>query len=259
MKKPVLYASLALISALLAACGNHYSSTLPVVPDPRVAPTRVSGTLSGWTGGSGSIEMLADDSSSRSSSNPVLATGTLNADGSFDVALPDADAVTPYLVPAENLFVPSSATCSGDFFSSNGAARTFVSSRLDVRQDGAYVTTAEPIQFTDQSSGSSLKSTDVRRFWVYADQPTTLGGSQDCTDSHAGLTTTSHATLNAPLERGWNLMTETSVISTTQGSGQATAEVTLHLTDDSSGPWMAVNLSRQALKGWARISDWTVR
>ncbi|ULH15520.1 hypothetical protein MF271_16660 [Deinococcus sp. KNUC1210] len=243
MNKPLLYAALALTSALLAACGDTSVTTPPA--QPVVAPTAVSGTLSSWTGGAGTMELLADDTASKSASNPVLSTGALAADGSFSVALPAAAAVQPYLVPAKSVFVNSSAaTCSGTFSSSDAGAQAFASYRLDVRVNGTYVTSAEPVSFSDQSSGTNLQGTTVYRFWVYADRATTLGGQQDCTNSQPGLNVTSHATMNAALSAGWNLMRETSVISGVKGSGQGTLSVALTSSSDASGPWETASLNK---------------
>ncbi|ULH17676.1 hypothetical protein MF271_19890 (plasmid) [Deinococcus sp. KNUC1210] len=46
------------------------------------------------------MELLANEGTSRSATNPALSTGTLSAKGTFTVALPSAAAVSPYLFPA---------------------------------------------------------------------------------------------------------------------------------------------------------------
>jgi len=236
---------LLLVSAALAACGTP-SSTIDPLPTG-VTPTAISGTLNGWTGGAATVALLADDTRAQGAGNPALSTGTLNADGSFTLALPGAEQVKPFLIPTANLFVASNPNCLGQFTSSNAAAQGFVAYRLDVQKNGASVMSAEPFSFTDQSDAQNVNGTVVNRFWVYSDQATMLGGQQTCSASANGVITGLQAKMNANLHAGWNLMREVSTLNVVRGSSTASITVTLESSDDASGPWEMQALGQQSV------------
>ena len=248
MKKIGLYGSLLSLTAILVACPANSGTTPPPSGgnNTNTAPTSISGTVQGWNSGAGVVELLPSSYADKSATNPALSSGTINADGSFSVALPSAAAVTPYLSTFTNTFSPGSS-CTGGFTSSTAGAQGLGISLLNVRQNGKYVTSLSPTVTTSQTSGNTLTLTATSKVWLYVNAATTLSGQISCTSTSGSTTSTAKLSVNAALNQGWNVLVETLTTTGVAGSGQSSTTGSVAVTNDASIAWQKLDLSAASL------------
>ncbi|GGQ99297.1 hypothetical protein [Deinococcus ruber] len=250
MKKLSLYVGLASLTAVLVACPQNSTTTPPTNPVP-TTPTSISGTVQSWNGGTGAVELLASPYADKSASNPALSTGTINADGTFSVALPSAATVTPYISDigsqAASLLFFASGSCSGNLPSSDGSARGTVLNLLDIRQNGNYSTSIAAIDLKDNSVNGNLALDGTAKVWVYVDRPTTLNGGITCITKGTNFNVTEHLNANAVLSQGWNVLSQTLNVFAAANSSEVTVENHVTATSDGSFAWNTVDLTAASL------------
>ncbi|MDO4246761.1 MAG: hypothetical protein Q4C89_12120 [Deinococcus sp.] len=231
MKKILMGAGLTL---LLASCGG--SDKTP----PAAAVTSVSGTVveavtssdefnlktTPWTGGKGQVvaKNVKDGSE--------LARGTLNADGSFSLALPTS--VSSLQDPNFEDWTGDSEgitgiklTCTGTPSVSNKEARgTSAVLSAEANKKGAI----HPTLFSGTDTDTSIQMTVKAGGLMYVDRDVQMTGTQTCTGSEGGVTETITVKLEANLKAGWNLITAAysqAVVKTGDRSGTVTTNLTL--------------------------------
>lgn len=180
-RRPVLLCllvALPLASSLLTGCSGR-------------GLTRVRGTVQGWDGGAGPLEVLSDNLE-------TVAGTTLEASGRFNLDLPGAAALERYLQPSLIPELPSGA-CTNSVTSSAGGARFYSIGDLSAFPGGNTQKTAVTI-FSGESNESSDPRLVTRRVLIYASQPTTVRGDLDCTVGGQR----SRAVYNLNLKQGWN-------------------------------------------------------
>lgn len=177
------------LSLGLVACGT--SAPGLTAPDPAGLTNQVGGTIGGWTAGSATIEAQAIPDPADQTKNVTLSSGTVNADGSFNLTLPTPEAVTPYLNTYQQT---PRAGCTGVFTQSVKTGRTFAMGSFALRKsDGSYI--GYLIQ-NSPDAGNTLKAGDYYIIRIYADQAFTVTGTLNCPDKKI--------TLNLNLKQGWN-------------------------------------------------------
>ncbi|ULH15841.1 hypothetical protein MF271_04180 [Deinococcus sp. KNUC1210] len=250
MKKLSLYVGLASLTAVLVACPQNSTTTPPTNP-VLTAPTSISGTVQGWNGGTGAVELLASPYADKSASNPALSTGTISADGTFSVALPSAAGVTPYISDivsqASSLLFFAPTSCNGNLPSSDGSARGTVVNLLDIRQNGSYSTSIAAIDLKDNSANNNLALDGTAKIWIYADRATTLNGTITCTTKGTNFNVTEYLNTNAVLSQGWNILSQTLNVSASANSSEVTVENHITATSDGSFSWNTVDLTAASL------------
>ncbi|THF88388.1 hypothetical protein E7T09_04060 [Deinococcus sp. KSM4-11] len=203
---PLSVGAALVLSLGLVACGT--STTGLPSPDPAGLTNKVSGTISDWTYGAGTIEAQARPTPSDASTYVKLSSATVNADGTFSLTLPTVDAVTPYL----NTFQQTPRTgCTGVFTQSVKTARQFsINTYALKKSDGSVI---GYLVENNPDAGTTRKVGDYYITHFYADQAFTATGTLDCPDSKI--------TLSLNLKQGWNTaVTTTNAVST---DGKATA------------------------------------
>jgi hypothetical protein len=193
-------ALLPLTAALLSACGGGDLGSSPVPVS--TAPTAIQGTLTGYSGGASTIEVLAIDTAPKSASNPALASASLSASGSFTLPLPTAAAITPYL--------SAPGTAADGLNTETGCDGAITDSAPEAQSYSFGTLTANGQSY---SSVSSSSNTATRTFtldgtlWIYTSKATTLGGSLSCPpETQNGVTATARISANATLTPGWNVL-----------------------------------------------------
>ncbi|WP_295822925.1 hypothetical protein [uncultured Deinococcus sp.] len=195
MKNLSLSAGAVLVLSLgLVACGNS-APGLPT-PDPAGLTNTVSGTISGWTAGTGTIEAQARPTPSDASTYVTLSSAPVAASGQFSLTLPTAQAVAPYLNTFQQ--TPRSG-CTGVFTQSVTTARQFGISTYGLKKaDGSVV---GYLFQNNPDMGSTLKVGDDYIVRIYADQDFTATGTLACPNNSI--------TLKLNLKKGWNAAVNT--------------------------------------------------
>lgn len=245
MKKILMAAGLTL---LLASCGGGDKTP------PAAAVTSVSGTVveavtssdkfnlktTPWTGGKGQVvaKNVKDGSE--------VARGTLNADGSFSLALPTS--VSSLQDPNFEDWTGDSEgitgiklTCTGTPSVSNKEAKgTSAVLSAEANKKGAIHPTLFSGTETDTSIQMSMKTGGL----MYVDRDVQMTGTQTCTGSAGGVTENVTVKLGANLKAGWNLVTaEYSVNAVKTGDQSGTVTTTLTLTSGAlpTNQWVLGN------------------
>ncbi|MGY2894026.1 hypothetical protein [Deinococcus sp. UYEF24] len=232
MKKMFLFLPMAAL--LLAACNNSSAPTASV--------STINGTTQRYTGGAATLKLLAKGATgSESADNPALSSAPISAAGAFTLALPSAASVSPYLSTIGNP-ATSPAGCTGSLNVSDSTANTYGVNTLLAGNTVLYsdtLTSSSGTSATDASASASYK------IWIYADKPTTISGTVNCTDTSSGVTTTTATTYNAAFRQGWNILS----LLATATSTSTTFRTTMNASLSSDGPsvWTTAALSTQAL------------
>ncbi len=249
MKRYATYAlCLPLTAALLAACGGGGGNTTtgPAPVLPVAAPiTTVNGTVSGWTGGASTVELLSQPTA-KSATNPALASATLNANGTFALTLPSLATITPYLSTAatgSDSTVSGSTACNGTRTNSDPSALGYSFGSLSAGNNPVISGTSSISTSVDTNTTTA---TFNGRQWVYSTKPTTFSGSVVCTDAPSGFTfTTSY---NVALTQGWNVL---AVAGTSIFSADGKSTITTFsyaATTDAPSTWYLVPVGAQSLQ-----------
>jgi hypothetical protein len=189
----------ALFVGLLVIAGCN---TNPPDPPPPPGPTTLSGTLTGWVGGTG--HRVQAQARNASGTATVLGTADVNANGGFTLALPssvDAALLRP--------FGGSRTGCTGNVVVSDAEAGT-VQAEFELVNASGFVGDALPNLGADQAS------------WTFASKAVRVTGQETCAATTAlpgsrvkpqrttrlrtaatGLT----YTFDLNLQAGWNLVT----------------------------------------------------
>ena len=171
---------------------------------PNTDPNDLNLKTKAWTGGAGKVEgtiYVADKAK-------VLTTGTLAANGTFTLVLPesvaDADLTSESFDNTTPISGdPSGLTCTGNVNVSDPAARL---AALNVRVDAAKDGSITP----GTATGSINDGTKMITFGIksgvllYVDRALTLKGSQACQGTQNGMTVKSTGQVDAKLVKGWN-------------------------------------------------------
>lgn len=147
----------------------------------------------------------------------VVATGILNADGTFSLTLPAtvADASLSTIGSAldleESPLLPSGLSCTAALVPSDTSARD---SALLVAVAGQKTGAVSPVVQSGQLDETAQTGTINTRSggYVYSDRAVSISGTQTCTGSYQGVAV--KATLNSAVQlaQGWNTVSVVSDI-----------------------------------------------
>ncbi|MEF2279237.1 hypothetical protein V3W47_13090 [Deinococcus sp. YIM 134068] len=206
-----------LLSGFLTACTET----------PTPTPTSINGTVSGWSAGAGTV--------SAQEGTTTLSSAALNANGTFQLALPAASAITPYLFSVEN-FTYNDSGCSGSLTVSDQNAKVYPVGSLTATAGGSSRTILART-YTQTSTNTQTTITFDGRVWVYADRDVNLSGSVNCTDTVEGVTVTSTLSQNARLHTGWNILKSSAVVTANGATSSGTISLSLTNTSDTASTW----------------------
>lgn len=175
-----------LTGALLAACGGK-------PPEPPVNPAReLSGTVQNWSGGSATLQAVTTGDNGEITGD-IGATGTLAADGSFALTLPE----TPNAAALSDSSI--TAVCTGAFDgTATPDAWQEAFADLAVQQNGG---TRGFLTLASSEAAADFQGAAVGDFIVtqiYVSKDVTIQGT--CTSEFGNFDT------DVQLEQGWNLM-----------------------------------------------------
>lgn len=218
------YAAMLLgLALLLAACDG--APTMPgtdepargpvitgtVVEEDLWQPTFPNLTLKAWSGGAGQVATTVVDDSGKTA---VVATGSLNADGTFSVALPAAVAsaslgsLAAALNLQDNPFVPAGLSCTAALVPSDTVAR---GAALLVAVTGQKAGVISPVtqsgEFNEEAQTGTL--TIRNGAYVYSDRAVSVSGSQTCTGPYQDAAIQATLTSAVQLSPGWNTVNVT--------------------------------------------------
>lgn len=238
----------AAVTLLLSACTRNE----PPVPVAPVALNTLTGTLvevldsdaptlqtRAWTGGAGTVQVVspgADDS------DVVVASGTLQANGAFSVAL---KAPTSPLEPVRasdldditNAFVTGLLdgdirqylNCTGQPVLSDAAAQaTYARLKVDASKDGY----ALPVTLSGNETDTNASFNLGLGVLMYADRAVTFTGSEVCTLSEGGNRATYTTNYDLRLAQGWNKVSFRTDLSATKKDQDVTVTIS---TSSASG------------------------
>lgn len=227
IRAPLMTVSALLLTGLLAGCGAGTSDNSKTAGPPAASPAgAVNGKVQGWSGGAGRVGLYLRGAPP----SPLLVDAGLDASGTFKLALPGAETLAPYLEPVASSLVGGGG-CQGQLTSGDPSAQGFAFSELGVIQDGAPAGNIVAQTYTPAGGAFNVSGSE----WVYADKPTTLTGSVRCDSLTGQVDTTSQYTVDAALQRGWNIL---SVKGTLGVSGsQATADLSITSGADTPTTW----------------------
>ena len=233
MKRFVL---LAFSAVLITACNNT-----PTTPTTGTTPTTpvvtpisaVNGTMLN-SGGASSVALLLDNTSAASSSNPVLASASVAADGTFSLPLPSLATITPYLTTPSNATDGSDDNqgCTGALVSSDPSGQAFGFSLLRANNNVLSTTHGAVNQST---MSAALEGYD----WVYQTKAQNMTGSVTCLQpSNTG---TGNDTLKissaASMHAGWNLVKLTGTLVGNSATHTLTTTLALSTVADQHSTW----------------------
>ncbi|MBB6098216.1 hypothetical protein HNR42_001641 [Deinobacterium chartae] len=186
MSLPLHLAPLALmVTSLLVACGAQE----PGVPAPAHPVSRVQGQVDRAALPAGDARVLL------TAEQTVLSSAALQADGRFDLPLPAAAAMAPYLGPAAQRFAGDPNDCVSGLRVTPPDLRVARFVSLEVQLEGRAV--AQVAQLS--RSGTAESSV----WYVFADRPGRLEGHIRCEtadDLRARIR------FDVTLEAGWNAL-----------------------------------------------------
>lgn len=189
MKKTQLSVALGL-TLLLASCGGN---KLPPAPSESAPPiTTIRGSLSAGTG-AGKVTAYGLNST-------ALAEATVAENGSFTLALPNAEALAPHLLSADTTL--AGMGCDGTLNSSTAGVKGYAVAGLHAERTG--------LKDTVLAANLKLQAIPPKGkldafAWVYTDQATRLTGDLDCTKL---INNTLPFSLNVDVQTraGWNVV-----------------------------------------------------
>lgn len=213
------------VPGTLLLCGLMTACTQTAAPTP--TPTAINGTVSGWTAGAGTVSLQQGST--------VLSSGALNSNGTFQLALPAASAVTPYLSAMGDVVADESG-CSGSLTVSDQSARAYTVTELTATAGGSSQTIL-PGTYTLNSTTTQTTVTVDARLWIYADRDVNLGGSVTCTTAQDGVTVDVKLSANARLHTGWNILKSTTTLTANAQGTQGSLTLGLENTADTASTW----------------------
>ena len=203
MKKIFALPALALTLSL-ASCGSG-----PAAPQATAKVQNIQGKVDS---GSGVGTVTAND--------PVLgqlSRATVTPEGSFTLALPDANKLAPQLQTASDVL--KGVGCSGTLNSSVPGAKGYGLVTLDLNRNAVGKVLA------GQVTSKTLSKSFDGYAWIYTDQATTLTGSLDC-QNLVGLGMALPTTVNVTTSgAGWHMVSVTGKGSLGLGGISASGEV----------------------------------
>lgn len=214
------------LSLLLAACDGAPTTpgtsepvrgpslTGTVVEQDLSQPTYPTLALKAWSGGAGTVAGTVVDDSGKTT---TVATGTLNADGTFSLTLPAAvdsarlGTLSSALDLRDNPLLPAGLSCTAALVPSDTATR---GAALLVAVAGQKTGVISPVVQSGQLDESTQTGTiDTRSGgYFYSDRAVNISGTQTCTGTYEGLPI--QATLNSAVQfvQGWNVVSVASNI-----------------------------------------------
>lgn len=208
-----------LLGGLLTAC------TDTATPTP--TPTAINGTISGWAAGSGTVTLQEGSA--------VLGSGTLNSNGTFQLALPAANTVAPYLTTMGN-FTSEESGCGGTVTVSDQNAQAYAVTALTATAGGSSQTIL-PETYSATSTAAQATLTIDSRIWIYADRNVNLSGNVTCSGTSEGVTVDVKLTANARLHTGWNVLKSSTVVTANAQGTQGSLTTSLENTTDTAFTW----------------------
>ncbi|KEF35043.1 hypothetical protein RDMS_03165 [Deinococcus sp. RL] len=180
---------------LLAGCAPRPLVSLLQPPAPAAPVTAVSGDISRWSGGGGSIALTGPG-------GQALARAAVAPDGQFTLPLPDAEALAPVLTtPAAAV---AALGCVGTVLSSDPAARSYAFFGLTPQRSPTQEVFAAQAERTSFATGAFSG-----RAYLYTDRPTRLSGTVDCgpvVQQFAGVQVAVPVTVDLTAQPGWNAL-----------------------------------------------------
>ncbi len=175
-----------LLPVLLPALLVSACSTMPASPpNPQ---KEVRGSVAGWTGGAGTVELSLDDQ--------TLTSAPLSSAGKFTLPLPDAAALNGLGAAASN-YPAFDGGCTRDLKVSAPDAKLVVVSRLNLKTASGN----QAISRFETSHDSALDaSTSTQTLLVYASAATQIYGEVSCASGQKRASYSVLLRLNA----GWN-------------------------------------------------------
>jgi hypothetical protein len=201
----------AVLVLALVACPTNPVTPPNTSPHLGMNPT-ISGTLVGYTGGAGKVEIEA---------LPFIAdAGTITANGAFSVTLPSSG----FSLFAVSSFANNCVTGSGSIsVTPNDAKYSFVDARTP---DGKYFSQNEPSQL-------GVGAVNLERRRIFVDKDVVISGS--CTIKSSDGSTSVDTYPNISLKAGWN---EVTFKLTTTASPENDSEMLLGIPGNQ--PWRAI-------------------
>ncbi|BDP42503.1 hypothetical protein DAETH_24720 [Deinococcus aetherius] len=224
-----------LLGGLMTACTNTVT--------PTATPTAINGTVGGWTGGAGTVSLQEG--------SKLLSSAALNSNGTFQLALPAASAVTPYLTSISSVTFEETG-CKGSLTVSDQSARAYAVASLTATAGGNSQTIL-PVSYAQSSTPTQVSATAEARFWVYADRDVNLSGSLNCTSTQPGVTFDGKLTANARLHTGWNILKASAALTSNPQGTSSSLTLTLENTPDSASFW--ISEGQGALPGIGSIGN----
>ncbi|GGR30731.1 hypothetical protein GCM10008957_46860 [Deinococcus ruber] len=180
------------------------------------------------------MALLLDNTSAASSSNPMLSSASVAADGTFTLPLPSLATITPYLT------TPSSATdvsdtnqgCTGALVSSDPSGQAFGFSLL--RANNNVLSTTHGLV-----NQATLSATLDGYDWVYQTKAQNITGSVTCVQpSNTGSgNDTLKITSAASMHAGWNLVKLTGTLVGNSATHTVTTTLALSTVADQHSTW----------------------
>ncbi|WP_189089321.1 hypothetical protein [Deinococcus ruber] len=151
--------------------------------------SEVRGEVIGWTYGAGAAEFLSDDLK-------TLSTTTLDKVGRFNLKLPDAATLQPYL---EDSLVPDlPAGCTSTVKAEPSGAKFYSQGDITAYPSQATQKTALTLVSEDRAGSEPLKI--VKRLYMYATQDVRVSGDLTCPVNGQKAS----ANYSLDLKAGWN-------------------------------------------------------